>query len=69
MVMVYMPEHKILYGSDLIQKMRDGSFFMPQYLSELADAANREKLAVETVFAMHLGPTPWAEVKAAIVKK
>ncbi|HEY7546120.1 MAG TPA: hypothetical protein VID27_14610, partial [Blastocatellia bacterium] len=62
MMMVYLPEHKILYGSDLIQKMPDGSFFMPQYLSELVDAVNRENLAVETVFAMHLGPTTWAEV-------
>ncbi len=69
MMMVYMPEHKILYASDLIQKMPNGSFFWPQYLTEAVAAANREKLIIETVFAMHLGPTPWAEVKAAIARK
>ncbi|MEW6208811.1 MAG: hypothetical protein AB1631_10620 [Acidobacteriota bacterium] len=69
MIMVYMPEHKILYASDLLQKMPDGSFFWPQYLAEAAEAVSREKLAVETVFAMHLGPTPWDEVMAALAKK
>jgi hypothetical protein len=32
-------------------------------------AASREKFAVETVFAMHLGPTQWADVMAALSKK
>lgn len=29
MVMVYFPEHRLLYGSDLVQKMRDSNFYMP----------------------------------------
>src|SRR5262245_3840334 len=60
MLMVYLPEHQILYGSDLVQgPLPDGLYFMPQYLSELMDAAKREGLSVSTVFAMHAGPTPW----------
>lgn len=35
MIMVYLPEHRLLYSSDLIQPGQNGSFFMPQYLSEV----------------------------------
>src|SRR6185295_9176158 len=68
MLMVYLPEHRLLYGADLIQRMPDGSFFMPQYLSELADAVNRERLQVETVCAIHYGAGPWREILEAIAK-
>lgn len=44
------------------------SAFMTQYLSEVADAVAREKLAVDTVFAMHLAPTPWKEITNAILR-
>lgn len=46
MMMIYVPEHKLLYGSDLVQQRRDGSFFMPEYLSELIDAVRREDLSL-----------------------
>ena len=68
MMMVYFPEHKLLYGSDLVQQRRDSSFFMPGYLSELLEAVRREKLAVNGVFAMHTGLTPWNEIEAAVAK-
>jgi hypothetical protein len=68
MLMVYLPQHRILYGADLIQRMPDGSFFMPQYLSELADAVNREKLQVDTVFAMHYTAGTWREILDAIAR-
>lgn len=68
MMMVYFPEHKLLYGSDLVQKLTDGSFFMPQYLSELAAAARRENLTVEKVFAMHASPLPWTTLTTAVEK-
>jgi hypothetical protein len=68
MMMVYFPEHRLLYGSDLVQKMRDGSFFMPQYLSELMSAVGRERLTVDKVFAMHMTPVAWTEVTAAVAK-
>jgi len=69
MLMVYFPEHKLLYGGDLIQGARpDGTFILPQYLAELADAANREKLTVETVYAMHTDPLPWSRLTDFVEK-
>jgi hypothetical protein len=69
MMMVYLPEHRLLYGSDLIQGAQsDGTFFMPQYLSELMDAVKRERLVVKTAFAMHTAPTPWEVITAAVEK-
>lgn len=69
MMMVYFPEHKLLYGSDLVQQRPDGSFFMPEYLSELIDAVRREKLTISGVFAMHVSVKPWSEIEAAVVAK
>ncbi|MBS1702773.1 MAG: hypothetical protein JST12_14005 [Armatimonadetes bacterium] len=61
MMMIYFPERRLLYGSDLLQKTATG-FFFASYPKELAAAVAREGLAVETVFAEHLGPTPWKTV-------
>ena len=61
MMMAYFPERRLLYGSDLLQKTSTG-FFFPSYPKELAAAVKRENLDVETVFAEHLGPTPWKVV-------
>ncbi|MGJ5815594.1 hypothetical protein [Paludibaculum fermentans] len=67
MMMAWFPEHRILYASDLVQgPMPDGSFFMPQYLSEVRDAAAREKIQPESVFAMHAPKTSWSKILAAI---
>jgi hypothetical protein len=67
MLMVYLPDRQLLYGSDLVQgPLPDGLFFMPQYLSELMDAVRREKLTVSTIFAMHAGPTPWTKITAEV---
>jgi hypothetical protein len=63
MLMVYFPEHRLLWGSDLVI-----GGFMPQYLTELADAVRREGLVVETVAAMHQAPIPWAKVTEMIEK-
>src|SRR5262249_7906423 len=68
MLMVYAPQRRLLYASDLVQPKPDGTFFMPQYLSELAEAAAREKLEVEKVFAMHSGVLGWSEIDQAIQK-
>jgi hypothetical protein len=59
-LMVYFPQHRLLYGSDAFQGDPKGGFFTPQAVSELTDAAKREGLAVDTFFMMHLGPTPWS---------
>ena len=69
MLMVYFPEHKLLYGGDLIQSATaDGTFILPQYLSELADAVEREKLSIETVYAMHTDPFPWNRLTSFVEK-
>lgn len=65
-MMVYFPEHRLLYGSDPFQKLEDGSYSFPQTVSELVDAASREDLNVTTLFMMHIGPTPWAELPKII---
>jgi hypothetical protein len=62
MMMVYAPGHRLLYGADLVQPMPDGSFFSKQYIAELVAAVRREHLAVETVYAMHAGATPWTRL-------
>jgi len=45
MVMVYFPQHRLLYASDLIQPSRSGRF-RAQYAYEVAQAVKREGLAV-----------------------
>jgi hypothetical protein len=69
MMMVYLPEYKLLYASDLVQKSLNGSFFMPQYLSEVMQAARRENIAVSSVFAMHTDLTSWTELTNAVEKQ
>jgi hypothetical protein len=68
MLMVYFPEHHMLYGSDLVQAGQNGGFFMPQYLTELSDAAKREGLNVNAVFAMHAPLMEWTKITEAISK-
>jgi hypothetical protein len=65
-MMVYFPEHKLLYGSDPFQQLPDGSYFIPQTVTELMDAVAREHLAVDQFFMMHIGPTPWPDLAKAI---
>jgi hypothetical protein len=67
MMMAYFPAHRLLYGSDLLQKTSTG-FFFPSYPKELVEAVIREKLNVETVFAEHLAPTPWKTVSDFVTK-
>jgi hypothetical protein len=40
----------------------------PEYVSELLDLAQREKLTVDTIYAMHADPSPWSRVIAAVGK-
>jgi hypothetical protein len=65
-MMVYFPEHHLLYGSDPFQQNPDGSFFYPQTVTELTDAVAREHLDVRDFFMMHIGPTPWTDLEKAI---
>ena len=61
-MMVYFPEHKLLYGSDPFQQMEDGKLFYPQTVYELKRAVEREQLPVDRFFMMHIGPNPWSMV-------
>ncbi|MBK6825711.1 MAG: MBL fold metallo-hydrolase [Chitinophagaceae bacterium] len=53
MMMVWFPKHKLLYSSDLVQPGGKEKFFMPQYIGEIIEAINREKLPVEKIIGMH----------------
>lgn len=64
-LMVYFPEHKLLYGSDPFQGA-PGSFTFPQQVSELTVAVAREHLAVDRFYMMHIGLTPWPELAKAL---
>ncbi len=65
-MVVYFPEQRLLYGSDMFQTQSDGTYFYPQEVTELMDVVAREHLQVERVFMMHIGPTPWANLAKAV---
>ncbi len=67
-MMVYFPQHDLLYGSDPFQRGEDGSFFYPQTVTELMDAVAREHLKVDQFFMMHIGLTPWTDLAKAVAK-
>ncbi len=60
--MVYFPQHKLLYASDTLSFNSDHTLYDPELMHEVVQAVEREHLQVDTVFAMHEGPTPWSEV-------
>ena len=60
--MVYFPEHKLLYASDTLALNADHTLYDPELMREVVQAVAREHLQVDTVYAMHEGPTPWRDV-------
>lgn len=66
--MVYFPDHRLLYASDTLVINDDGSLYDPELMFEVAQAVQRAKLKVDTVFAMHQTPVPWEKVVALIEK-
>ena len=64
-MMVFFPEHHLLYGSDPFQLSEDGSFFYPQTVKEMTAAVAREHLEVDNDFMMHIGLRPWADLAKA----
>jgi len=68
MMVAYLPGRRVLYASDLLQRLPDGTFFFAEYPYELAETVRRERLDVQTVSAMHMSPIPWAEVQASVRK-
>jgi hypothetical protein len=65
-IMAYFPARHLLYASDTLALNRDGSLYDPELMHEVIQAVTREHLDVETVFAMHAGPTPWSKVVALV---
>jgi hypothetical protein len=56
--MVYFPQHKLLYASDTLALNADHTLYDPELMHEVVQAVAREHLEVNTVYAMHEGPTP-----------
>ncbi|WP_167758691.1 hypothetical protein [Zemynaea arenosa] len=62
-MVAWLPEHRLLYGSDVFQVTPDGKYSMPQTVDELVQAVDRERLDVDQVFLMHVGPMPFADLR------
>jgi hypothetical protein len=65
-MMVFFPDLHLLYGSDPFQQMPDGSFHVPQTVTELKDAVERERLDVSKFWMMHIGLTSWSDLAKTI---
>jgi hypothetical protein len=65
-IMVYLPQHKLLYTSDLFAPDQKDTWFTPEYLLEFRNAVAREHLDVNVIFGMHYGPTPFKAVTRAL---
>jgi hypothetical protein len=61
-MMVYWPQHELLYTSDLFTLMPDGTVFLPQQASEAVAAVERDRLSVKRAFGMHYDAVPWDRV-------
>lgn len=66
--MAYFPEHRLLYASDTLVINDDNTLYDPELMNEVVQAAKRESLHVDTVFAMHQGPTDWKQVLDLLAK-
>jgi hypothetical protein len=64
--MVYFPQQKLLYASDTLALNDDHTLYDPDLMYEVMQAVAREHLQVDTVYAMHEGPTPWADVRRLV---
>jgi hypothetical protein len=67
MMMVYVPELRLLYGSDMTQPFSDADFGYGYY-DEVRGAVAREGWTPERVFGMHLEPMSWSEVQQRLEK-
>ena len=67
-MIAYFPQHRLLYGSDAFQKQQDGAYFLPQQITEILAAVERNRLQVDRFFMMHMGLTHWKEPAAAVAK-
>ncbi len=61
-MMVYIPQRRLLYTSDLFAPDGSGGWFTPEYVHEALGAISREHIEADTIFGMHYGPTPIGEL-------
>ena len=66
--MIYFSAHHLLYASDTLVLNGDGSLYDPELMHEVVQAVGRERLTVDTVYAMHQEPVPWGQVISLIEK-
>jgi hypothetical protein len=64
-MMVYFPEHRLLYGSDAFQDDAQGAYLFPQNVTELLAAVARCGLAVDEFYMMHIAERPWRDLELA----
>jgi len=63
MMMVYFPQHQLLYTSEQAQPLGPGgSFLYPHDLANLMTSVNQERLKVDRIIGMHMSPTPWRKL-------
>jgi glyoxylase-like metal-dependent hydrolase (beta-lactamase superfamily II) len=61
MMVVYLPDQRLLYASDVVLPDAFEPVFAAGYWEELARVVKREGLTVERLFAEHLPATPWGD--------
>jgi hypothetical protein len=69
MMMVYFPEHHLLYTAEMAQPLGPGgSFIFPHDLATLLAEIKRQNISVNTVIGMHMSPTPLSKVEEAVTE-
>ncbi len=66
-LMVYFPQHKLLYASAAFEK-DDGQYFYPQTVWEVIHAVEREHLQVNSFITMHMLATAWSDLDKAMAQ-
>ncbi|HEX2092617.1 MAG TPA: hypothetical protein VHG28_09460 [Longimicrobiaceae bacterium] len=62
MLLAYLPEHRLLYASDVLIPERFEPNFAAGYRAELIRTVERLRLPVSAVFALHLPLIPWRTI-------
>ena len=62
-MMVYFPEHQMLYGSDAFQRQPGQQLWLPQTVSEVFDAVAAHELVVGKFFMMHMDLSDWKDLR------
>ncbi|HSY82392.1 MAG TPA: hypothetical protein VK807_11550, partial [Gemmatimonadaceae bacterium] len=65
MLMVYLPNRRIVYTAEGIQLYPTGLSF-PQTAIEVVNAVTREGLTPETFIGMHVAATPWTRLTSVL---